>query len=176
MLSDLGQEFPVTVASQAASLTRFESGQSLTMLLSFDSAVPRILLEITGSEGTMQLPDPNRFAGEIKVWKTGAEDWETLATATQLSSRGIGALDMARAIREGRPHRAQGELAYHVLDIMVSTAESSERGELVPVESTVQPAPLLPDGWDPMAATLRVDAELSAPRSWLEAEQIQSQF
>jgi predicted dehydrogenase len=171
-----GQEFPVAVASQTASLTRFESGQSLTMLLSFDSAVRRILLEITGSEGTMLMPDPNRFAGEIKVWKTGAEDWETLATATQLSSRGIGALDMARAIRESRPHRAQGELAYHVLDIMVSTAESSERGELVPVKSTVQPAPLLPDGWDPEAATLRVDAEQPAPRSWLEAEQIQSQF
>jgi hypothetical protein len=110
------------------------------------------------------------------VWRTGAEDWETLATATQQSSRGIGALDMARAIREGRPHRAQGELAYHVLDIMVSTAVSSERGELVPVESTVQPAPLLPDGWDPKAATLRVDAEQSAPRRWLEAEQIQAQF
>jgi predicted dehydrogenase len=149
-----GQEFPVTVASQTASLTRFESGQSLTMLLSFDSAVPRILLEITGTEGTMLLPDPNRFAGEVKVWHTGAQDWETLATATQSSSRGIGALDMARAIRENRPHRAQGELAYHVLDIMVSTAESSEYGEYVPVQSTVQPAPLLPDGWDPKAATL----------------------
>jgi hypothetical protein len=40
----------------------------------------------------------------------------------------------------------------------------------------VQPAPLLPDGWDPKAATLRVDAEQSAPRRWLEAEQIQAQF
>jgi predicted dehydrogenase len=149
-----GQDFPVTVASQTASLTRFESGQSLTMLLSFDSAVRRIQLEISGSEGTMLLPDPNRFAGEIKVWKTGAEDWETLATAHELSSRGTGALEMARAIRENRPHRALGELAYHVLDIMVSTAESSERGEFVPVESTVQPAPLLPDDWDPKAATL----------------------
>ena len=149
-----GQEFPVRVASQTASLTRFESGQSLTMLLSFDSAVPRIQLEISGSEGTMMVPDPNRVSGEIKVWKTGAEDWETLAIATELSSRGIGALEMARAIREDRPHRAQGELAYHVLDIMVSTAESSERGEFVRVESTVEPAPLLPDGWDPKAATL----------------------
>ena len=102
----------------------------------------------------MLLPDPNRFAGDIKVWRTGAEDWETLATTTALSSRGIGALEMARAIRENQPHRAQGELAYHVLDIMVATAESSQRGDFVPVESTVQPAPLLPDGWDPKTATL----------------------
>jgi predicted dehydrogenase len=153
-----GGEFPVTVASQTTSLTRFESGQSLNLLLSFDSAVRRILLEITGTEGTMRLPDPNMFGGDIQVWQTGAEDWETLASTTQPPSRGLGALDMARAIREGRPHRAQGELAYHVLDIMASTAESSERGEFVPVQSTVQPAPLLPDGWDPKAATLGVRA------------------
>jgi predicted dehydrogenase len=149
-----GEQFPVTVPSQTSSLTRFRSGQSLTMLLSFDSAVPRILLEISGSEGTLLLPDPNMFAGDIKVRKTGAEDWETLATTTELSSRGTGALDMARAIREGRPHRATGELAYHVLDIMAATADSGERVEFLPVESTVEPAALLPEDWDPKAATL----------------------
>lgn len=149
-----GEEFPVVVPSQTASLTRFISGQSLTMLLSFDSAVPRILLEVTGTEGTLLLPDPNTFGGEIKVRQLGAEDWETAASTTPLSARGTGALDMARAIREGRPHRATGELAYHVLDIMVSTAESGERGEFVEIESTVEPPPLLPEDWDPKAATV----------------------
>ena len=70
------------------------------------------------------------------------------------SSRGTGVLDMARAIREDRPHRATGALAYHVLDVMVSIAESGRRGEFVQVESTVEPAPLLPTDWDPKAATV----------------------
>lgn len=149
-----GEEFPVTVPSQTATLIKFASGQSLTMLLSFDSAVPRILLEVTGSEGTLLLPDPNMFDGDIRLRALGAEEWETVESTTVASSRGTGVLDMARAIREGRPHRAQGSLAYHVLDIMVSIAESGQQGQFVDVESTVEPAPLLPDDWDPKAATL----------------------
>ena len=70
------------------------------------------------------------------------------------SQRGTGALDIARAIREDRPHRATGALAYHVLDIMVSIAEASESGEVVAVQSTVQPSEPLPAGWDPLAATV----------------------
>lgn len=149
-----GEEFAVTVPSQTATLVQFASGQSLTMLLSFDSAVPRILLEVTGSEGTLLLPDPNMFDGEIQIRAMGAEEWELAEKTTALSSRGTGVLDMARAIREGRPHRAQGALAYHVLDIMVAIAESGRKGEFVRVESTVEPAALLPDDWDPKAATL----------------------
>ena len=125
-----GEEFAVTVPSQTATLVQFVSGQSLTMLLSFDSAVPRILLEVTGSEGTLLLPDPNMFDGEIQIRAMGAEEWETAEKTTALSSRGTGVLDMARAIRADRPHRAQGALAYHVLDIMVAIAESGQQGRV----------------------------------------------
>ena len=149
-----GEEFAVTVPSQTASLVKFASGQSLTMLLSFDSAVPRILLEVSGSEGTLLLPDPNMFDGDIQVRSMGSEDWETAEKTTALSSRGTGVLDMARALRADRAHRAQGALAYHVLDVMVAIAESGRRGEFVRVESTVEPAPLLPEDWDPKAATV----------------------
>jgi predicted dehydrogenase len=149
-----GEEFAVTVPSQTATLVKFASGQSLTMLLSFDSAVPRILLEVTGSEGTLLLPDPNMFEGDIQIRAMGAKEWEVAEKTTALSSRGTGVLDMARAIRADRPHRAQGALAYHVLEIMVAIAESGRRGEFVRVESTVEPAPLLPDDWNPKAATV----------------------
>ena len=61
---------------------------------------------------------------------------------------------MARALRENRPHRASGVLAAHVLDIMLATAEAAEQHQVVTVESSVDPAKLLPDDWDPWAATL----------------------
>lgn len=149
-----GEEFDVTVPSQSAALVKFASGQSITMLLSFDSAVTRTQLEVTGLDGTMLLPDPNMFEGEIFIRRMGADDWEAVAKTSAQSSRGTGVLEMARAIAEGRPHRAQGALAYHVLEIMTAIAESGRRGEFVPVESTVEPAPLLPADWDPKAATL----------------------
>lgn len=149
-----GQEFDVTVPSQSASLVKFASGQSISMVLSFDSAVVRTQLEITGLEGTMLLPDPNMFEGEIKTRAIGADDWETVAKTTALASRGTGALEMARAIAEDRPHRAQGALAFHVLEIMSAIAESGRTGQFVEISSTVEPAPLLPSDWDPKAATL----------------------
>ena len=149
-----GEQFDVTVPSQYAALVRYESGQSVTMIYSFDSAVKRTLLEVTGTEGTMLVPDPNRFHGDIGVRRRDDDDFTTVATTEELSSRGTGALDMARAIREGRPHRAQGALAYHILDVMVAVAEAGERDEVVTVQSTVQKPALLPEDWDPKAATV----------------------
>ena len=61
---------------------------------------------------------------------------------------------MGRAIRAGRPHRATGELAYHVLDTMVSISESIESHSFVEVASSITTAPALPEDWDPTAATL----------------------
>ena len=59
-----------------------------------------------------------------------------------------------RAIQDGRPHVASGEVGYHVLDIMLSAEESAERGEFVTVESSVDTVPVLPEGFDPLAKTL----------------------
>ena len=97
-----GEEFDVTVPSHVSALVQYESGQSAQAMFSFDSALPRTLLEVNGTEATMLFPDPNYFDGKIAVRKRGAEDWETVATTTALSSRGTGVLDMARAIRRGK--------------------------------------------------------------------------
>ena len=149
-----GEVFDVTVPSQYSALVQYESGQSATMIYSFDSAQTRTLLEITGTEGTMLVPDPNMFEGEIAVRRFGEDDFTVVAETTAQSSRGTGALDIARAIREGRPHRAQGTQAFHVLDTMVAIAESGERGEFVSVDSTFEKPALLPEDWDPKAATV----------------------
>jgi len=149
-----GEEFEVTVPSQYAALVSYESGQSASMIYSFDSAVKRTLLEVTGTEGTMLVPDPNRFDGAIMVRHRDDEDWQVVAQAEEVSSRGTGALDLARALRQGRPHRAQGALAFHVLDTMIAIAESGESGQFTAVQSTVDKPALLPEDWDPKAATV----------------------
>src|SRR5690349_5381166 len=134
-----GQEFAVTVPSHVSASARFESGQSATMIFSFDSPRKRTLLEVTGTDATMVFPDPNMFEGEIAVQRRDDDATEptVVATTTMQSSRGTGVLDMARAIRERRPHRAQGALAYHVLDAMISMDEAITSAAYVEVESTV---------------------------------------
>jgi predicted dehydrogenase len=150
-----GEEFEVTVPSHLGAVTRFEGGQSAQSIFSFDSPLPRGgVLEITGTEATLACPDPNRFDGEIKLYRRGARDWETVQTTTSDIGRGTGVLDLARAIREDRPHRATGELALHIVDVMASITDSAATGQFVEVASTTTVPAVLPDDWDPTAATL----------------------
>jgi predicted dehydrogenase len=149
-----GTEFAVTVPTTVTALVDFEHGGSAQVVLSFDSALPRTLLEITGTLGAVVVPDPNRFDGPTLVHTLGTTDLTELPATGHTASRGTGALELARAIRAGVPERASGELAYHVLDAMLSIEESIASGTPVPVESTVDVPPALPLGWDPHARTL----------------------
>jgi predicted dehydrogenase len=149
-----GETFEVTVPSHVGALLRFAGGASAQAIFSFDSALPRIALEVTGRDGTLILPDPNTFDGEIGIRRAGTKASETAARTTAASTRGTGVLELARAIREDRPHRADGALAFHVLDVMTAIHEAAASGAVVPVASTVAIPPPLPDDWDPMARTV----------------------
>jgi predicted dehydrogenase len=159
-----GATFPVEVPSTIQIVTAFEAGAQAQSLLSFDSALERHgVVEIHGTDGTIILPDPNRFDGRIAYVKplgvirdggSFEQEWIEIEHAAVDVGRGIGALDMARAVAEGRSHVASGELGFHVLDILLSAQESAATGRTVTVESTVAPVPLLPAGFDPFAKTL----------------------
>lgn len=153
-----GTTFPVEVPTYIGALLDFAGGATGLSTFSFQAARERVgVVEITGTDGLLALPDPNRFDGDLRVWRDGASDAadaEIHPATGSTFSRGAGVVELARAIRAGRPERASGALAYHVLDVMVSIAESAERGEPVTVASTVTPAPVLPEDWDPAAATL----------------------
>ena len=150
-----GEEFAVTVPSHVSAIAQFENGESSQSIFSFDSPYKRHgFVEVTGTEATIALPDPNQFDGDIRICARGAEEWTTVASIGSTASRGVGVLEMARAIREGRPHRAPGELAYHVLDAMVSISESMELGDFVSLESVTAPSEALPEDWDPTILTV----------------------
>ena len=150
-----GEEITVSVPTHVSVLARYRSGQSAVMIFSFDSAQRRTVIEVNGSGGTAAFPDPNRFDGDVVLRRARPnEPPEVLDGPPELSSRGTGVLEMARAIRAGRPHRASGELAYHVLDTMISIEEAITSSSFVSVDSTFDLQPPLPDDWDPFAATL----------------------
>ena len=121
---------------------------------SFDSRLDRQgVVEIAGTEATLIAPDPNTFTGAIRIHR-GEDDVETVPAAGAEGGRGIGAVDMARAIRAGVPHRADGRLGLHVLDAMLATAASIETAAFVDVASRFEPASALPEDWDPAERTL----------------------
>lgn len=149
-----GTEFPVEVPTHTSALYEFESGASAQSVFSFDSKLPRAgFVEVAGTEGTVVLPDPNMFDGETKVY-TGQDEPRVVEPTGSFHSRGTGVAEFAQSIRAGRPERVPGDLAYHVLDIMASTAEAAESGQFVQVDSTVAPSDLLDPSWDPAEPTL----------------------
>ncbi|WP_040167564.1 Gfo/Idh/MocA family protein [Microbacterium gorillae] len=161
---DAGTTFPVEVPTTVQLLTSFSSGVQGQSLLSFDSALERAgVFEVHGTEGSLVLPDPNMFTGRIAVVRPlGAlrdgmsfeQEWIDIPQQGAETGRGLGLLDMVRAIAEDRPHVASGALGHHVLDVMLSAEESIASGETVTVSSTVDEVPAVPVDFDPFAATL----------------------
>ena len=116
---------------------------------------PRV--EIYGTKGSMQLPDPNFFGGTPR-YTNERSDWIDLPVegyAFQIPNtlmedgvnyadyRTVGVLDMAAAIRRGRPHRASAELALHVLEVLEAFETSSTVGQHVPITTTCErPSPI----------------------------------
>lgn len=134
-----GAKIKVEVPTHVTGLLEFASGPIGTLITSFDVWKHNLpWIEIYGSEGSLSVPDPNTFGGPVVVWKPEAEAGETipLLPLRAHNSRSLGVADMAAAIRTGRPHRASGELAYHVLDIMHTIHESSSAGSCLTLEST----------------------------------------
>jgi predicted dehydrogenase len=141
-----GTKIKVNVPTHVAGIMDFANGAVGTIVTSFDvwsAQVPHI--EIYGTEGSLSVPDPNGFGGPVLVRRAGASDWSEvpLTHGYAKNSRGIGVADMAYALRSGRPQRASGDMAYHVLDIMHAFHDASREGRHVELSSTcTRPAPL----------------------------------
>jgi predicted dehydrogenase len=151
-----GTEFAVEVPTHVNALVEYEGGAAASLLFSFDSPLPRAgFVEITGTEGTMAVPDPNRFDGDIKVHGRGkTSSWETIPATGASAGRGLGVLDLARRLRAGEPPRASGQLAEHILEVMVAVQASLDGAGFEPIDSGFVSPPPLPEDWDPYARTL----------------------
>lgn len=143
-----GETVPVNCLTHVAGTMTFVSGAIVQIAMSFEVwGHQHSPIEIYGSEGSLAVPDPNRFDGPVALMKPGAA-WQDMPTTHGYADgnyRSIGLVDMAQALREGRPHRASGELALHVLEVMAGLVEAAESGGSVVIESRcARPAPLAP--------------------------------
>lgn len=142
-----GTRVPVEVATHVTGTLEFVAGPVVTIGMSFDVARHRHRpIELYGSEGAMAVPDPNNFGGQIEVG-TAAGDWRSVVTEHAYANgnfRIIGVADMAYAIRNNRPHRASGELAFHVLEVMEAFQRSSDEGRHIEMTSRPERPAMLP--------------------------------
>lgn len=155
-----GEVIPVKTPTNIHALLEFQTGASITLSTSWDVWAHRHgHMELYGTLGSMFLPDPNWFSGDVEI--VNAEG-ETTALETDTHPFGIpnqenngvakanyrtaGLADMAAAMNAGRPHRCSLELALHAVDVMTSVLEAGEGGEMITLHSTcTRPEPLTAD-------------------------------
>ena len=154
--------FEVEVPTHVSAIAAYVDGGVSQSVFSFDSPLTRMgVVEITGTEGTLVVPDPNRFTGDVKITRAPAlaaivdePQWQQVPVTGVYAERGLGVLDLARAARSGGKPVASGELAFHVLDTMIAIDDAIIEDRMVPVESRVGQVPLVADDFDPFQATL----------------------
>jgi predicted dehydrogenase len=142
-----GTMIKVETPTHIAGVLDFASGVVATLVTSFDveGEMELPFIEIYGTRGTLRIPDPNGFGGEVMIRYAGKKDWEKvpLSFAYNDNERGIGVVDLARAIQEDRPHRADGHMAYHVLEAMQGLLDASTEGRhIVLSEFDARPEPM----------------------------------
>ena len=138
-----GQMMPVKIATHVTGALKFASGAIVQIAMSFD--VPghkHTPLEIYGLERAMIVPDPNHFGGEVETKPVGRTlPWEKVEVTKPYADgnyRSLGVADMAGAILENRPHRANGDLALHVLEVMEAFETAARDERPVTLTTTVE--------------------------------------
>jgi len=127
----MGQSFDVAVPTHISALLQFEKGAQITLTTSFDVWTHgHNHIELYGSLGSMIVPDPNQFQGDVQISEKDG-DWATLPQVHAYGDgnyRILGLADMAHAIAENRPHRAGLDLALHVLEVIEAIGVAATTG------------------------------------------------
>jgi predicted dehydrogenase len=141
-----GVSIPVSTDTHVTGVLVHASGVLSTIYMSFDTPATRSSpIEVHGETGSVVVPDPNRFDGDVVLRTLAGKDWEVLPVSAGYvgSSRGFGVHDLATTAAEDEP-RAGGKLAFHVLDVMESLLRSAHEARAIGIESRCERPPTVP--------------------------------
>ncbi|HAL73576.1 MAG TPA: hypothetical protein DCM45_00615 [Clostridiales bacterium] len=168
-----GQIIDVETFTHYAGIMEFQNGVIANINTSYDVWLANLpFLEIYGSAGVLIVPDPNFFQGEVKVFRGESmvdaikglpmgEALEKIHSPSmfdyfrvipqpyhmdQGNLRGLGVVDMAKSLVEGRKHRMAAELACHVTEVLSAFGESAREERIVRMTSTYGGMTRLPEG------------------------------
>ena len=150
--SQAGAAVPVDVDTHVSAILEHANGLTSTLTVSFEVWASRApLFELYGTTGTIAVPDPNRFSDPVEVWTVDVPEWTEVPVSAGYADagRGVGLADMAHAIETDRPHRASGDLAFHVLEIMDAVLRASHEHRVIELTSTVVRPETVPQGATP---------------------------
>jgi len=153
-----GEKITVETPTTIHAVMEFHSGAQITYCASWDVwQHGHSNMELYGRNGTLHVPDPNFFGGEVRMTEKNGfvnipEAWKhpfsKINDRTFANYRTAGLADMAQAVLDNRPHRCSLEFALHVVDVMTSILASGESGRFIDIKTTCE----RPEALDPQAA------------------------
>ena len=162
-----GAEIDVAVATHVTGVLEHASGALSALMMSFDVWAGRLpYIEVYGTGGWLSVPDPNGFGGTVQIFTARAKDWAPAPEAGGYrgAARGYGVSDLASALTSGTAHRANGEIAYHVLDVMEALLTAADSRHSADITSTCDRPPAVPLGSRPDDPSATPPATPSVPR------------
>ena len=136
-----GESVGVEVDTHLTGILHHASGAISTVTMSFDGVASTAApIEVHGVEGSLIVPDPNLFTGDVRFHRRGGT-WEALEPSAGYvgAGRGVGLVDFVAGAG-----RASGEMALHVLEIMTLLQQSAVSGVQEALTSTVERPDLVP--------------------------------
>ncbi len=150
-----GEVVDVDISTYVTGMIHFDNGAIGTIFTTFDVHYDtQARFEIYGSKGTLVVPDPNYFGGEIKLLRPEDGEYKTMPMLYDYkeNSRGLGLADMANAIRDGRRARADYKQTLHVLEVITAFDKSSEQQAYLPMQTSYTAADAMKN--NPMSGIL----------------------
>ena len=147
-----GEKIDVDIPTTLLSQIEFNSGALIDSFFSFDVYKHnKSHIELYGTKGAINVPDPSYFGGEIKICTEKNSDWKTIKTddmnlgrldanriGGEKNYRGIGVSEMIDSIINNKENRCSGELSLHVLDIMQSIIKSAKVDQKINLQSSTK--------------------------------------
>ncbi|MEZ0166162.1 Gfo/Idh/MocA family protein [Kineococcus sp. LSe6-4] len=147
-----GESFGVTIDTHITGILEHASGALSTLIMSFDTWAARLpRIEVHGTGGSISVPDPNTFSGTVELFDAASApapgpdadletNWVDAGAGAGYvdSGRGYGLADLALALEAGRSHRANDEVALHVLEIMESVQAAADGHTSVTLTTTCE--------------------------------------
>jgi len=143
-----GERISVETPTSIHALLEFQNGATVTLTASWDVwAHGHAPMELYGTKGSLFLPDPNFFGGDV-ILTTSLGETRRLKGAAhpfgienvddngvkRANYRAAGLADMVQAVRNGGDFRCSLDRALHAVDVMVSILKSGESGAFVDIE------------------------------------------
>ena len=147
---DFGKEFTMVNEDMTAACIEFENGVTAVLHMNANSLleVPNQFM-IFGTNGVLSMPMAATFSGDMKLYRQSSTEPVPVTPVHGFDhdSRGVGAAEMAWAIRLGRKPRASVELGIHCLEIIQGISESYKTRKFYKMTTTCERPKRLPKGY-----------------------------